>query len=514
MTLRGSIKKPSLGARAQQHFFKLIEGSSNVYVCVCGTRRKKTGTSYANLLSHLCSDHPGFEKFLNVSRDPTQSEINDLIRPKKALQYFGWYDLIINALLPFNTVEKEPVRRNFKHKPMSVDTFMEHLPTLTQRVEKKIQAILPDKFALVLDGWSDGATHYVGVFASFPSNDSVRFSSRLLSFSPLGDEGSQSSREHVEFLTFQLEEVYKKSWCNVVCIVADNCNTNKAIANSVGVPLVGCASHRFNLAVEDILQEDDDFVQKIYAIMSKLRNPTLSAKLFCLCGLRSKTANETRWSSTFEMFKRYMQIREFLPELGSEDLDDLALSVPETRKIEQLMDRLKTVDSVTKELQAESTTLSDVRVLFDAIIDKFPSTRGRLSSNAGIVNNVDFESAVVKVQNGNQVALSRDERISIESLLIPSECDETVVEDGHSFAKQSLKKARLRLSGQKSSYLSLDFILPTSNICERLFSKAGYAIGDRRKALIPQNFESQIFLHSNADLWGVSDLSDLHIEEK
>ena len=171
MTLRGSIKKPALGARAQQHFFTLQEGTSKIYVCVCGVLRWKTETSYANLLSHLRSDHPKFERVINGSRDPTQSEINDFIRPKKALQYFGWYDLIINALLPFNTVEKEPVRRNVNHKPISVETFMEYLPTLTRRVEKQIEAILPQKFALVLDGWSNGATYYVGVFASFPSDD-------------------------------------------------------------------------------------------------------------------------------------------------------------------------------------------------------------------------------------------------------------------------------------------------------------------------------------------------------
>ncbi|ETO71458.1 hypothetical protein F444_12215 [Phytophthora nicotianae P1976] len=36
--------------------------------------------------------------------------------------------------------------------------------------------------------------------------------------------------------------------------VADNMETNKAIARRVDVPLVGCAAHRFNLAVRERLQ--------------------------------------------------------------------------------------------------------------------------------------------------------------------------------------------------------------------------------------------------------------------
>lgn len=131
---------------------------------------------------------------------------------------------------------------------------------MTKPVEKEIQANLPDKFALVFNGWFDSETHYVDVFESFPNDDKTRLPIGLLSFSHLGDEESQSAREHVEFLTFQLKDVFKKNWSNVVCIVADNRNTNNVIANTVGVSLVCCACHRFNLALESFLQKHEDFV--------------------------------------------------------------------------------------------------------------------------------------------------------------------------------------------------------------------------------------------------------------
>ena len=50
-------------------------------------------------------------------------------------------------------------------------------------------------------------------------------------------------------------------------------------------------------------------------------------------------------------------------------------------------------------------------------------------------------------------------------------------------------------------YMDLRFILPTSNIVERLFSSAGYAYNDMRKALIPANLEEQFFLKANKKYW-------------
>lgn len=48
--------------------------------------------------------------------------------------------------------------------------------------------MLPDLFAIVFDGWSVGATHYLAIFASFTADYDNGFTQRLLSFSPFGEE--------------------------------------------------------------------------------------------------------------------------------------------------------------------------------------------------------------------------------------------------------------------------------------------------------------------------------------
>lgn len=50
-------------------------------------------------------------------------------------------------------------------------------------------------------------------------------------------------------------------------------------------------------------------------------------------------------------------------------------------------------------------------------------------------------------------------------------------------------------------------MLPTSNIVESLFSRANYALSDWRKAVLPPNLEAQLYLHANASLWTVDDVS-------
>ena len=45
-------------------------------------------------------------------------------------------------------------------------------------------------------------------------------------------------------------------------IIADNCNTNKAVAKQLDKLFIGCASHRFNLAVKDIIGTEESLVGK------------------------------------------------------------------------------------------------------------------------------------------------------------------------------------------------------------------------------------------------------------
>jgi hypothetical protein len=65
------------------------------------------------------------------------------------------------------------------------------------------------------------------------------------------------------------------------------------------------------------------------------------------------------------------------------------------------------------------------------------------------------------------------------------------------------RRKRQSQSPTNVKYMSPKFIPPTSNCCERFFSKAGYALNKKRRALLPVNLEAQLFLHVNHRYWNI-----------
>ena len=77
----------------------------------------------------------------------------------------------------------------------------------------------------------------------------------LLTFSPLLDESHLNAAGHVQLIAAALA-LHGKEWSNVVALFADNCELNKAMSDQANKPLIGCASHRFALAVNKFIAEE------------------------------------------------------------------------------------------------------------------------------------------------------------------------------------------------------------------------------------------------------------------
>ncbi|RHZ08556.1 hypothetical protein DYB37_012252, partial [Aphanomyces astaci] len=72
--------------------------------------------------------------------------------------------------------------------------------------------------------------------------------------------------------------LYKKAIKQCVFFVGDNCGVNK-LAELMSVSLIGCASHRLNLAVKAYTQQHVDELAKIQQLMIKLRTLNQASKL-------------------------------------------------------------------------------------------------------------------------------------------------------------------------------------------------------------------------------------------
>jgi hypothetical protein len=387
---------------------------------------------------------------------------------------------------------------------------MKYMDSPYRLVQKKVMNLLPEVFALIFDGWSCGQTHYIGLYASFPKESVSGYEKVLLAFAPMNDESSLNADEHIKFVEVVLSS-YGKWWNNVAALIGDNCSTNRCMARKAQVNFIGCASHRFNLAVKDILAKYEDSLCKVNALMKKLKTLVASAKLRKFVALKPKTRNVTRWNSTHDMLKRYQELKEFIPLIMMPEVADLMLSPRDDREIDFLLKKLHDFESVTKTLQKEDINLNDVRILFDGVIEEYPETLERLSENADIIHDALFESAVVKILNKKAAELSFPEKEKVCMLKVATIREADQVKDVHSesmsFAERALKRSRFM--GIADQYLNLSFLRPRSNMCERLFSIAGYAYSDRRQSTYSSNFGSQIFLHINSAFWSIDEVNEI-----
>lgn len=88
---------------------------------------------------------------------------------------------------------------------------------------------------------------------------------------------------------------------------------------------MGYHSHWFNLAMKDITKDHVTRLFKGHTLMGKLSYDIPSAKLRQLTSLRPKLNNQTRWCSTYDMLRRYVEIKEQIFKIDGVDIAGLLL---------------------------------------------------------------------------------------------------------------------------------------------------------------------------------------------
>ncbi|ETP05005.1 hypothetical protein F441_18303 [Phytophthora nicotianae CJ01A1] len=360
----------------------------------------------------------------------------------------------------------------------------------------------------MFDGWTHASEHYVAWFACDEVNGVLV--TPLLAMAPLINEPDDnlSARSHYEFLATMLPRDYGVQIDQCRFVVGDNCSVNRSLAILMRVPLVGCASHRLNRAVQHYLLQHEEDLAAVQALMIKLKTLTQSAKLRQKTELRPVIRQTTRWSSTFDMVKRYFELLEFL-DVDDDDIMELLPSPASNKRLRALFKELKDVESVAKALQGRDTDLLDVRQWFDELLALKPQFATYLGPQAEIVHSPDFESGCVRVLRGLQDRLTRAEEAVLGPFVrLAEHTDEDSDDDDLSFVERLRKRRRL---GEPSvSYEQLKTIPPTSNVVERFFSVARVTFGQQRHGLLPATLEMILFLRENRCYWDSSTVDSIN----
>lgn len=131
--------------------------------------------------------------------------------------------------------------------------------------------------------------------------------------------------------------------------------------------------------------------------------------------------------------------------------------------------------------------------------------RSSTASNA-LVTIPSFENAIETIQNGKEQFSRLTEKLSVRHLKVSESEEPHPITQQLNFAKFWLAASKKEVAWAQFRSSDLRFVLQTSNLCEKIFSTAGYTLNDRRKASLPTMIEMQLLLHANLTLGGLADV--------
>jgi len=194
------------------------------------------------------------------------------------------------------------------------------------------------------------------------------------------------------------------------------------------------------------------------------------------------------------------------------------LTVAEKAVLQAAIPDFEFLNKISVKMQKDSLTMDEARALLDLVIARFPDAVHKVGKSAPIVKYPDFENGVVKILQHKENELSVAESDAVGKLLKPVvhevEAIPNVVEmDDPDDIEATLKNVKRRRDNMStaSSYINLEFICPTSNIVERLFSRCKLTLTSLRASMKPDNLESVLFLLYNKQWWDMKTVAGCNV---
>ncbi|KAG2889388.1 hypothetical protein PC129_g16082 [Phytophthora cactorum] len=225
----------------------------------------------------ILEEHPDYESLMLAATTAETGSILNYVR-RSSLNLFSWLEWILKNNLPLSLCENDADGRYPNLDSICVETLVAGMVILMRAVERIIAGEMPERFGLILDKWSHASEHYIAVYARYEVHGVVK--TPLLCMAPVlnEEEESLSACGHMEFLATMLPQDYGKQLDQCCFPVADNCAVNRRLATLMGVPLVGCASHRLNRAVQVEMEAYEDDLDAAQKLMIRMRTLKQSAK--------------------------------------------------------------------------------------------------------------------------------------------------------------------------------------------------------------------------------------------
>ncbi|DBA02560.1 TPA: hypothetical protein N0F65_011032 [Lagenidium giganteum] len=215
------------------YYSKTAAGQFECKQCGC-SRKQADGTGYPNLISHLAAKHPDYA---SRHKEYLQQSAQDLSSfgfvDELTMDVFKWMNWVVDRNLPLCEVESDVTRAVVTIKPTTARTLKTYMWHVAKKIGKVLAAEMGESHSI----------YFLGLYVIYKHQGER--CDRLLAISPMDD--GQSANAHAAYIS-QVMCFYGKSTAMVRFIAADNCATNQCLATKMKIPLIGCASHQYNLA--------------------------------------------------------------------------------------------------------------------------------------------------------------------------------------------------------------------------------------------------------------------------
>ncbi|OWY90259.1 hypothetical protein PHMEG_00041701 [Phytophthora megakarya] len=142
-----------------------LETPNKAKCTVCGNVYKQ-GNGYTNQMHHLLKKHPDYRQLAEAAF--RRGNLLGLTMPdQRTNEIFRWIEWCVFDRMPVSFCERALVRKNATMAPIAANTLQKHIDLLYGYVRDVIAAKLPEKFGLVLDGWSSGGRHFIAIMAVY-----------------------------------------------------------------------------------------------------------------------------------------------------------------------------------------------------------------------------------------------------------------------------------------------------------------------------------------------------------
>jgi hypothetical protein len=181
--------------------------------------RQKKNSGFSNLRNHLTSCvGKNFEMELQqllAHSNPTtssssQTRVQQYFQPiysSREVDVYKWIEWVVMRHKPLSKVDDSLTREGMKYSAVTSKSIKKYILQLTPLIEAKIWDELAGiVFAITLDGWTEGSTHYVAVFAVYMKNGKAK--ETMLSCAPIEISANDPVRfgadEHMKYLNATL----------------------------------------------------------------------------------------------------------------------------------------------------------------------------------------------------------------------------------------------------------------------------------------------------------------------